>query len=151
MQKTCFYKTLQNGIIWTQSATRLCRKVLLLLPEVSYTASKSAAGLSPSSHQVDTRIHFHRLLWSAARQVCCKLSAGLLQVHCQNFVCISLMHAVSTTSSKYGLITLHQVWFSQAWWKWWSQQAWCNLTKYSRQAGGIRNLHPVRDVFDCAL
>ena len=51
-------------------------------------------------------------------QVCCKLSTGLLQVHCQNFVCTSLMHAVSTTSSKSGHITLHQGWFSLAWWNW---------------------------------
>ena len=61
------------------------------------------------------------------KEVCCKLSTGLMQVDCQDFLSTSLIQVVLiTTCNKSALdIKLHQVWFSKTWYNlkkptWWT-------------------------------
>ena len=108
--------------------------------------STSTAGVLPWSYQ-DAFASLIPAWWF--RQVCCRLSTGLLQVDRQNPLSTNLTQLiVSPTCRKSANIKLQQVWFPQTWCNFmkatdfmqlhegnrldatsWRQQTWCNFMK----------------------
>ena len=77
----------------------------------TYTARNVQVTASLHSSSLYIRIRSHRLLRLDDNKVCCKLSTGVIQVDCQEFLSTSLMEVVSTTCCESANIKLHQCGF----------------------------------------
>ena len=93
------------------SSVHLALAIIMTRRKERALARPKIRKLNTLQKRVTTSRAFALLATACWRQVCCKLSADLLQVDCQNLLSTGLLQVVSISWNKSTADKLHQAWF----------------------------------------